>query len=225
MEELIKTSPSKINLFNECPRCFFLQENRGIKRPRGIMSSLPGAIDILVKARMDQARATGTIKEIEGISDRYKLYSDQAKLRKWRYWKTGLSYTSNKGLTLAGAMDDLLVTLGGTKYAPFDIKTKGKEPTQEDSEKYYQSQMDAYSLLLAKNGMKVSGEAILLYYYPVSVDDETIRFTTKINILKVDPNRAAKKCLEIIELLSTDKIPEPNPACDYCNMLEQSRGI
>jgi hypothetical protein len=195
------------------------------------MSSLPGAIDLLIKKRFDDARETGTIDELKEISSEYRLYSNQANLNKWRNWRSGLTYVSPKGLTLSGAIDDLLVTSDGkwdegTKpVAPFDVKTKGKAPTLEYCEQYYQNQMDCYALLLEKNKMKTTGEAILLYYYPAGIAHGKIDMASMIIRMKTDPNRAAKKCLEIIELLSTDKIPEPNPACDYCNMLEQSRGI
>jgi len=45
----IRLSPSSLNLFLECPRCFWLDKNKGIKRPRGIFPSLPSGMDSVIK--------------------------------------------------------------------------------------------------------------------------------------------------------------------------------
>ncbi|GAI53572.1 unnamed protein product, partial [marine sediment metagenome] len=44
----IRLSPSALNLFLQCPRCFWLEKNKGIKRPRGIFPSLPSGMDSVI---------------------------------------------------------------------------------------------------------------------------------------------------------------------------------
>ncbi len=44
-----KLSPSSINLFLECPRCFWLQLVKKITRPQGAFPSLPSGMDRILK--------------------------------------------------------------------------------------------------------------------------------------------------------------------------------
>jgi len=52
----IRLSPSSLNLFLECRRCFWLDKNKGIKRPRGIFPSLPSGMDSVIKKYFDSYR-------------------------------------------------------------------------------------------------------------------------------------------------------------------------
>ena len=53
MNRNIRLSPSTLNLFLECPRCFWLHINKRIQRPRGIFPSLPGGMDLVIKDYFD----------------------------------------------------------------------------------------------------------------------------------------------------------------------------
>ena len=50
-------SRSKIDLFMECPRCFYLDQRLGIKRPPGFPLSLNSSVDPLLKNEFDIHRA------------------------------------------------------------------------------------------------------------------------------------------------------------------------
>lgn len=64
----------------ECPRCFWLQFNKNIHRPRGIFSSLPGGMDGVIKKYYDSYRKQGKLPpEVEGkLTD--KLLADKSYL-------------------------------------------------------------------------------------------------------------------------------------------------
>ena len=49
-----KLSPSSLSLLSDCPRCFWLQLNKGVKRPEGIFPSLPSGIDRILKDHFDR---------------------------------------------------------------------------------------------------------------------------------------------------------------------------
>jgi len=51
---MYKISPSTINLMLECPRCFWLQIVKNIKRPAGIFPSLPSGMDKILKVHFDE---------------------------------------------------------------------------------------------------------------------------------------------------------------------------
>ncbi len=57
---MIKVSRSKIDLFLECPRCFYLDVVKKIKRPPGFPFNLNNAVDMLLKKEFDRDREVGT---------------------------------------------------------------------------------------------------------------------------------------------------------------------
>jgi hypothetical protein len=50
-----RISRSKVQLFLDCPRCFYLDVRLGIKRPPGFPFSLNSAVDALLKKEFDRA--------------------------------------------------------------------------------------------------------------------------------------------------------------------------
>ena len=55
-----KLSRSKIDLFCECPRCFYLDNKLGVKRPPGFPFNLNSAVDALLKKEFDVHRKAKT---------------------------------------------------------------------------------------------------------------------------------------------------------------------
>ncbi|MFA5767610.1 MAG: hypothetical protein WC919_06835 [Candidatus Paceibacterota bacterium] len=58
--EPFKLSRSKIDLFLDCPRCFYYDRRLGVGRPPGYPFSLNSAVDALLKQEFDVHRANGT---------------------------------------------------------------------------------------------------------------------------------------------------------------------
>ena len=54
-----RISRSKIELFTECPRCFWLETVKGIKRPNTPPFLINSAIDQLLKREFDTYRKKG----------------------------------------------------------------------------------------------------------------------------------------------------------------------
>jgi len=211
----IRLSPSTLNLFSECPRCFWLHINERIYRPRGIFPSLPGGMDGVIKIYFDKYRKIDKLPpEIEG-EVRGKLIKDLNLLNRWRNWRTGLEYKDEAlGATLFGALDDCLQE--NDKYMPLDYKTRGYPPREGDSEKYYGNQINSYALMLEANGYPVSDVGYLVYYFPKEVaENGKVLFNIKVVELKVDPNKAKKVLTDAIKLLS-GPIPPHNSECEHC---------
>lgn len=215
MKKIIRLSPSSLNLFLECPRCFWLQMNENIHRPRGIFPSLPGGMDLVIKDYFDKYREKDELPpELQGKIEG-KLLHDHVLLNKWRNWRTGLEYTDETlGVTLFGALDDCLQI--GNKFVPLDYKTRGSAPKEGDSQKYYGNQLDCYSLMLEENGHPVGQIGYLVYYYPEHVEENgTVIFNVKPVELTIDPNRARQTLKNAIKLLS-GPIPPHHTECEYC---------
>ena len=219
----VKLSPSTLNLFLECQRCFWFDKVKGIKRPRGIFPSLPGGMDRVIKTHFDGFRAKGSLPaelnttDFDGI----KLFADQVQLEKWRSWRTGLEFKDSDGSILSGALDDLLVK--GDRFIPFDYKTKGSVTTEEDAVKYYQHQLDCYSLLLEENAMSTAGYGFLLYYSPKTVSENgSAVFELQTIKVATNPDRARGTFRKAVALLK-DPTPATNGRCEYCSWLGKFR--
>lgn len=58
-ETPFKLSRSKIDLFVECPQCFYLDRRLGVGRPPGFPFTLNSAVDTLLKREFDLLRKDG----------------------------------------------------------------------------------------------------------------------------------------------------------------------
>ena len=212
----IRLSPSTLSLYKECKRCFWLQMNEKVPRPRGIFPSLPGGMDRVLKKYFDLYRGA-LPPELEGKVEGV-LFEDVGLLNKWRNWRIGMSYVDKKyNSTLSGALDDCLSV--GDFYAPLDYKTRGSAPKEGASEQYYQHQLDAYALLLQNNGYPVKNFGYLVYYYPKEVHEGgLVQFSVEPVRLETSVERARKLFEDAVQFLR-NKEPEArkeSTGCEYC---------
>lgn len=218
----IRLSPTVLNLFLECPRCFWLEKKKGIKRPRGIFPSLPGGMDLVIKKYFDSYRTNGKLPpEIEGKVEG-KLFPDRHIIDMWRNWrKSDLCHKDEKiNAVLIGALDDCLVD--GNEYIPLDYKTRGSA-LRDDPRKYYQTQLDCYCLMLNSRGYKTKGLAYLLYYWPKSATEGGI-VSFEVQPIKIETDIcSAKRIFEEAATLLSSKIPPPSSTCEFCNLVEKRR--
>jgi len=215
----ITLSPFTLSLFLECPRCFWLHVNKGIKRPSFVFPSLPSGMDSILKKHFDEHRRNESLpEELDGFEGH--LFRDAMKLKKWRSNAHGLRFMDERtGVTLMGAIDDLFVTSEG-KYAPIDFKTRGF-PRKENTHEHYQYQMDVYSYLLEKNSLEPADFAILIFYHPVGVDEKhNVTFDPDPVKVPVDRRKGEKIFRDAVHCLMGDK-PEPSKNCEFCRWAER----
>jgi len=214
---MIRLSPSSgLNLFKDCPKCFWLRYNQKVHRPRGIFPSLPGGMDNVIKKYFDKFRKKGGLPpELEG-KVRGGLMPDLELMEKWRDWRTGLEYYDKvRNATLFGALDDCLVD--GETHIVLDYKTRGYPPKEGDSQKYYATQMDSYALMLWANGYKVAPYAYLIYYYPEEVKKNgVVKFNVEPVEIEVSIKRVKKLFEDALDCLD-DPEPKSHSECEYCS--------
>ena len=106
--QAFKLSRSKIDLFIECPRCFYLDRRLGVARPPGFPFALNSAVDALLKKEFDLHRAKG---ERHPLMEKYGIDAvpiGHEKLAEWRHNFTGIQYLHEPtNLLIFGAIDDL----------------------------------------------------------------------------------------------------------------------
>jgi hypothetical protein len=210
---MVKLSPSSLKLFRECPRCFWLNHNKDLKRPEGIFPSLPGGMDRILKAHFDSFRDKGKmppeLKELAGV----KLFDNVELLKIWTSNLKGVSWADAQGHVLRGAVDCILVK--GKKLIVLDFKTRGY-PVKEDTADVYHDQLDVYNFLLRKNGYETEDYGYLLFYHPESVDDSGhVKFHAELIKMEISVKNAEKLFSQALACLH-GKMPKAADECGFC---------
>lgn len=219
-----RLSRSKIDLFMECPRCFYLDNKLGTKRPGMPSFNLNIAVDELFKKEFDVHRANGTPHPIMAKYAIDAVPFSHESLDEWRDNFGGVSHThEGSGLTVCGAVDDIWVTPEGSLIV-VDYKATSKAERIEqlgDSpwEQQYQRQLGVYRWLLEQNGFEVETTGYLVYANASkdedAFDDKLIFETTLVPCpTKID---WIEDCLIAIkELLEQETVPNVGEQCEYC---------
>lgn len=217
---MIRFSNSTLGTYRDCPRCFWLEINRKVKRPRGIFPSLPGGVDRVLKTYFDTHMSKGTLPPEMASLKGATPYPDRQALERWRNWRN-LIIDVDGVAQLSGALDELIVWPDGL-HSPYDYKTRGAAPQDGASEQYYGSQLDIYHLLIETGcGLKCNGDGYLGYYWPsLVIGHGDFQFYTSIVKLSTDPARAVQLVHDAVECLKADHPPEPAPLCEYCQYVK-----
>jgi CRISPR/Cas system-associated exonuclease Cas4 (RecB family) len=210
---MYNVSPSSLNLFIECPRCFWLYVKQKISRPRAPASTLPTGMDILIKNHFDCFRKKDMLPpELQGKVKFMPV--KQELLDKWRNWRIGLSY-EEADVCLRGALDECFVD--NDVYIPVDYKTRGFA-LKDDSAGYYQNQLNLYALLLKKNNYKTSSFAYLVFYILQSLfDNGEAKFDIQLIKMNTDTEKAYQVFSQASQVLKQDKPPQASGKCAYCS--------
>ncbi len=218
----IQLSPNSLNLFLECPRCFWLEKKEGIRRPPPYPYALNTAVDILLKQEFDKYRAKGEPHPLLIANNiPAKLFSDQELLNKWRNNFQGIRYYDKElDAFLFGAVDDILEFRDG-KLAPLDYKSTGSKVAKIYDR--FQLQMDVYTYLLERNGYSTLRKGCLAFYI---VDKENgfedrLPFRKEVHMIDTNPLYVQKLFEEAVELLRKDVPPPHNQDCKFCQWFKK----
>jgi hypothetical protein len=223
-----KLSRSKLELFLDCPRCFWLDLHQGVKRPAGFPFTINNAIDSLLKGEFDVHREKGTKHPVMEKNNINAIPFAHEKLNVWRHNFTGVQFEHKPtGFLVTGAVDDVWVNPEG-ELIVVDYKATGAKQHQiYDS---YRRQMEVYQWLLRQNGFKVSPTG----YFVFAQVDKTEGFGNGIAALSFDLYveplagddswveqglRSAKKIFDM------NTPPDAAPDCDYCNYRRAAGGV
>jgi len=222
-----KLSRSKIDLFVECPRCFYLDRRLGVGRPPGFPFALNSAVDALLKKEFDIHRAKGTKHP---LIDKYNVDAipvPHDDLDKWRHNFTGIQFLHEPtNLLIFGAIDDLWQNPEG-EYIVVDYKAtaKAEEITALDKDWHegYKRQMEVYQWLLRQNGYKVSDTGYFVYCNGKAdkeAFDAKLEFDVTLIPYTGSDHWVKSKIDEIHECLNGNKIPDASDDCDYCSYID-----
>jgi CRISPR/Cas system-associated exonuclease Cas4 (RecB family) len=222
-----KVSRSKIELFMQCPRCFWLDTRLKITRPSSPPFNINKAIDELFKKEFDVYRKKGEPHPImiEGKVDAVPF--SHKDLNTWRANFTGVSTLHEPtNLHVFGAVDDVWVNK--TKeliVVDYKATAKASEVGIESPWQIsYKRQMEVYQWLLRQNGFKVSQTGYFVYTnarFDLEGFNDTLDFVTKLIPYKgsdvwVEPTlNKMKQCMDNNSMPPVGDAAMGGP-CEFC---------
>ena len=139
-----RISRSKIDLFLNCPKCFYLDRHLGIAQPSGFPFSLNSAVDILLKKEFDGYRLKAVAHPLMKAAGIEAVPYNHPQIHLWRDSLTG-------GITYVTPSTNLLITVD------YKATAKAAEVSIDaDWQKGDKRQMEIYQWLFRKNGFKVA---------------------------------------------------------------------
>ncbi|MFH1188604.1 MAG: PD-(D/E)XK nuclease family protein [bacterium] len=230
-DEPFKISRSKIDLFIECPRCFYLDRRLGVGRPPGFPFNLNSAVDALLKKEFDIHRAAQSahpLFETYGID---AVPFQHAKMNEWRENFKGIQYLHKEtNLIVTGAIDDIWVT-PRQELIVVDYKSTSKNgeiTIDAPWQMSYKRQMEVYQWLFRQNGFTVCDTGYFVY---CNGDTDKEAFDAKLEFdIQVLPYQGDTTWIDDIlydihECLVGATIPQRSDYCDYCRYYESVKRI
>jgi CRISPR/Cas system-associated exonuclease Cas4 (RecB family) len=221
-KEPFKLSRSKIDLFVECPRCFYLDRRFGVSRPSMPGFTLNVAVDHLLKKEFDGHRAKG---EPHPMMTKYGINAvpfEHKDLDVWRENFKGVQYVHEEtNFLVTGAVDDVWVNPKGQLHVvDYKATSKAEDPNLDGIwQQGYKRQMEVYQWLLRGIGFDVSDTGYFVYVNGKK-DREAFdaRLEFDVHVIQYDGNSEwiVPVLRQIRETLDADVLPPTGERCEFC---------
>lgn len=219
-----KLSRSKLELFLQCPRCFYIDRRLGIGRVSGPAFTLNSATDTLLKKEFDVCRAKG---KPHPLMTKYKVNAvpfQHPHIDVWRENFKGVQYLHKPtNLLITGAVDDVWVDpKGNLIIVDYKSTSTTKEIDLNDGTPWkegYKRQMEIYQWLLRKNGFKVSNTGYFVY---VNADtkqdafDSKLVFDEQLIAYQGSDRWVEQAIIDAHQCLCRKKAPKCSGDCEWC---------
>lgn len=226
-----KISRSKIELFIQCPCCFYLDQKKGVKRPSMPSFTLNSAVDFLFKKEFDMHRVS---QKSHPLMEKYKIDAvpfQNEKIEEWRHNFTGIQFEHvPTDLLVFGAVDDIWINKKGQLHVvDYKSTSKDEEVTLEDKWKEsYKRQVEIYQWLLKKNGFNVSDIAYFVYANgkkDSKAFDAKLEFDISILEYKGKTDWIEETLFKIKDVLEDESMPKRSVDCEYCSYRKEAYKI
>jgi hypothetical protein len=226
-----KFSRTKVELFVECPKCFYIDRVKGVSRPSGFPFSLNNAVDTLFKKEFDSYRNIQQPHPLVTDNGLHLVPFQEKRMEDWRNNFKGVE-TNYKGYHFYGAVDDVWVDKEGVLYV-VDYKATAKdvavtELTTAPYHDTYRRQMEFYQWLLEQNGFVVSNTGYFVYTTgdnTLSSFNNELKFRTNL-IAHIGSRHWIENTLDdLINCASSSSIPASSKTCPYCSYVNTRKNI
>lgn len=216
-------SRSKVERFQECPRCFWLECRYGIGRPDSFPFTLNNAVDELFKREFDAHRSA---KTKHPLCDQYGVDAvplSDPRLDEWRdALKRGIkAHHQPTNLILRGGIDDIWQNANGQVHIVDYKATAGKDSVTLDDEwkDSYKRQVEIYQWLFKQNDFDVSPIAYFVYANGQNdreAFDGKLEFDVTLLPYEGNSDWVEGALVDIKACLVNDEIPAVGKGCQYC---------
>jgi CRISPR/Cas system-associated exonuclease Cas4 (RecB family) len=222
-----RLSRSKIDLFVDCPRCFYVDNKLGTARPPGYPFNLNSAVDALLKKEFDVHRNGNTPHPLMKEYGVDAVPFTHPKMDIWRENFKGIDCRhAPTGFTVSGAVDDVWINPAG-ELIVVDYKATSKDERitalDQDWHAGYKRQMEIYQWLLRQNGFTVSDTGYFVYANASKEEeafDGKLIFEVTLILYTGNGDWIEGTLRDIKTCLDSEQAPEATPDCDYCRYRE-----
>lgn len=224
-EEAFRVSRSKIDLFWECPRCFYLDRRLGVSRPQGFPFNLNSAVDTLLKKEFDIHRKQKTPHPLMDTYGVDAVPFEHEMLDTWRDTFKGVEFFHKPtNFVVFGGVDDVWINRAGELIVvDYKATSKDAEVTLDaEWQDGYKRQMEVYEWLLRQNGFKVSDTGYFVYANgrrDREAFDGKLEFDVKLIPYTGKDDWVEKTLVKMKECLEGD-MPKSSQNCEYCRYIQ-----
>lgn len=223
-----KISRSKLDMFLECPRCFYLDRKLGIERPPGFPFNLNSAVDALLKREFDVHRARGTVHPLVAAYGLDLVPFQHEYMDAWRdSLRRGITYAvPETNIVLTGGVDDVWVDPSTGELVIVDYKAtskNGEVSLDADWQIGYKRQMEIYQWLFRRNDFPVSTTGYFVYCNGRADSpafDAKLEFDIKLLPYKGDDSWVEPAVKQAHKTLCSSTVPSAGKDCDWCLFFE-----
>lgn len=219
-----RLSRSKLELFLNCPRCFYLDRRLGVSQPPGYPFSLNSAVDKLLKKEFDVHRAGKTAHPLMKAYGLNLVPFQHEKIDEWRdALGGGIQYLHPEtNLLITGGIDDVWVSSSGElNIVDYKATSKSEEVSLDaDWQIGYKRQMEIYQWLFRKNGFRVSDTGYFVYCNgdaDKEAFDGKLEFSIKILPYEGNDDWVEHGITDACSCLAARDLPESSLECDFCS--------
>lgn len=219
-------SRTGLELFKNCPRCFYYDKRLGHSRPGTLPFTLNSAVDALLKREFDLYRQAGKPHPLMTRAGIDAVPFAHPDLEKWRNNRMGIRFThAASNFDVYGAVDDVwrnpqgeLILVDYKATAKVAEVTALNEPWHDS----FKRQIEVYQWLFRRNGFAVSPQAYWVYANGDASAprfDETLRFRMTMIPYEGKDDWVEPHIMAARECLMNDTPPDAAHDCKYCDFV------
>jgi hypothetical protein len=226
-------SRSKLELYVECPRCFYLDRRLGIGRIPGYPFLLNSAVDKLLKKEFDTYRVAHVAHPLFETFGINAIPFTHEELEQWRLTPSGGATYLHRptNLLIKGVIDDIWLLHVDSQLVIADYKAtakSGEVSIDAPWQSSYKRQMEIYQWIFRRNGFTVADTAYFVYCNgktQSSAFDAKLEFDIKLIPYKGDDSWVEATIINAHQTLMNDEPPLAVKECDWCAYFEARAGI
>ena len=228
-----KLSWSRINNFHNCPRCFYLEETKGIKAPSGPQFLLNSAVDNLYKNEFDYYRKKEEPHPLMIKNNVSAIPYAHRDLDIWRDPFKGISWHHEESnFIFHGGVDEIWINESKELHIVDYKSTSKKDFNPNFNSGYtasYKKQLEFYQWLFEKNGHKMSKVGFIVYANGKKDEDMfdgKLHFDEYVFPIQLDTAWIEISIKNILNCLNNTSLPKKGEGwngagCEQCNYKEK----